>query len=163
MLLTGLVIKADESMPVEAVEFERRDLSFMHGVVGGKIEAIDTVSPGLTIWSNDESKMNGSEPNVRATLLLWASNSEWRGQDIIMGDVLVTGLPDGKGDTTGIPADVRTLIMDTARYKAEVQTHADDSWSGNQVEFTDYWVATQWAVTLSQRWTLVKEIRIIAA
>jgi hypothetical protein len=81
----------DEAATV--VEFQRGDIAAMQKLVGEYFEVVDGVSPAV-IWLSETGKIDGSPMNRRGTMFLWAADSNWRGQDVLMGDVLITGLPD---------------------------------------------------------------------
>ena len=43
-------------------------------------------------------------------MFLWAAASNWRNQDVLMGDVVITGQANEAGEITGIPEDLLHLI-----------------------------------------------------
>jgi hypothetical protein len=76
-------------------------LTFLQGCVGGYVEVIDfdVMDFSASLWLNEEGKLEGLDYNALATDLV-------RGQimphDYIAGDVVITGLPDEEGYTTGL-------------------------------------------------------------
>ena len=71
----------------------------------------------MSLWVNDNGKIEGLPLNRRATMFLWASASNWRNQDVMMGDVVITGQADESGETTGIPDELLRLITEVPEYK----------------------------------------------
>ena len=82
-----------------AVEvIEEISLKVLQGKVGGWVQAVD-LKPNLTLWCNEEGKMNGLAVNYFATEL-W--ESVYGATDIIVGDVVLTGGADDEGETLGL-------------------------------------------------------------
>lgn len=82
-----------------AVEvIEEISLKVLQGKVGGWVQAVD-LKPNLTLWCNEEGKMNGLAVNDFATEL-W--ESVYGATDIIVGDVVLTGGADDEGETLGL-------------------------------------------------------------
>jgi hypothetical protein len=69
--------------------------------VGGMIEAV-TLSDTLTLWVNEEGKLNGLPVNVFATALF---TSVFGSVDIIVGDAVLTGGADDEGETLGLSGE----------------------------------------------------------
>jgi len=85
------------------------ELSTLQSAVGGWIEAVD-VAGEMSIYLNEEGKMIGLPINYVAT---WYFDQTWgAGKDIIVGDVVFTGLPDGEGKTMGLTVEQLTGVMD---------------------------------------------------
>ncbi|SIS12144.1 DUF3846 domain-containing protein [Williamsia sterculiae] len=143
----------------ELVEWDQGDYRFIQDVVGGVFDAINLYDQGISIFVHDEGKVIGLPKNLQATLLLW-NDKVWRRNYILMGDVLVTGLPDDEGETQAVPDDLVALLFGTNEYKYEVQT-GDSSWASNQMTFDNYFAACYAAVNLEQRWTLVTDWRVV--
>jgi len=74
----------------------------MQQCVDGLIEAIDLTD--MTIYVNEEGKLYGYEPNWFASSL-WAEDlikrNAWT-HDLIVGNVIITGLPDRYGNLTSL-------------------------------------------------------------
>jgi hypothetical protein len=108
-----------EPATVVTIPAEQR-LASLQDYVGGYIEAVD-VSEVLTdngrrrvacsIFLNEEGKMQRLPVNARATDLAAITIGGWR-NDVIVGQVVVTGQPDGRGETTDVPEDVVKIISD---------------------------------------------------
>ena len=162
--IKALYIPTDIDAEVELVEFESGDLSFMQQKVGGYIQPADGDDDHpLSIWIDEDGKTRGREINRRATLLLYVANPVFIDRDILVGDALVTGLPDDiDGDTQSAPQELLDLVLNTSEYKIEVQAPGPD-WNSNQMRYDSYWEALSAAYSLSTRWTLVTAWRASAA
>lgn len=161
-MATGIVIPHEQSTPIYESRFNGlRDYQL---AVDGHIEALDLDIPASTIFANDESKILGLPLNRRATLLWWLSTPIFRHRDVICGNAVVIGQPDSEGETQSIPQDLRTLLLDRARYRVEVQTVSEtERWSGNRMVFADFFEAANWGLSLWDRWTLVTGVRVVDA
>jgi Domain of unknown function (DUF3846) len=73
--------------------------------VGGYFECI-SLNDKMDMWLNEEGKLHRMEWNPRAQALFDASFG--RGQDMVVGNVVITGGVNRKGDTQ--PLDAATLI-----------------------------------------------------
>ncbi|KIM16572.1 hypothetical protein QV65_13025 [Rhodococcus erythropolis] len=159
-----IVIPVDLDVEVDTLEFFEGDLSAMQGIVDGRFQVLELEAQKASMFVNEEGKNIGLKMNQRATMLLWLSDSVWRFQDVVAGNVFIIGPPDDEGDSTSVPQELVDLLFSTEKYKGEVTTLSDeDSWSSNNLEFTDYWDAAHSVLELSSRWQLVKEARVVAA
>jgi hypothetical protein len=100
--ITAIVIPADHEQPMRVDQLEEPDYKTYQGLVSGLIEFID-LPHGGTFCCNEESKLIGLQPNIRATGLLYLLRKEFIGADFIAGDVVLLGQPDEEGDTTSAP------------------------------------------------------------
>lgn len=74
------------------------NLENLQEAVGGLIQAVD-LSSNLTMWCNEEGKLNGLPVNPVATAM-W---TRYFGEtDVIVGNVVFTGGSDEEGETTGL-------------------------------------------------------------
>ena len=60
------------------------------------------------------------------------------------------------------PHELVTLLFDTPSYRVEIKTASSSRWFGNQLVWNDWFDAFVYAVDLSQRWTQVQEVRVVA-
>lgn len=160
------VIKAiwvpwDDDRPLTLVQFDTRDLSQFQRYVGGLIEAIDLERPDCTMFVHEEGKLLDFPINRRATYLLWAHLSRYRGLEIVAGHALITGVPDEQGDTQSVPEDLVRVLFHTGRFQYQINTLSCPAWSGNQLVFGDWEQAYRAAIALAQRWALVDHVRVI--
>jgi len=102
-----LVIPADEAEPVHAEEVDKIDLAFLQKTCGGNIEAVSVTTEDLTMYLNEEGKLDGLPRNRRATALAQGSIQY---NDYIVGSAVITGPTDEEGYDTGLSDEqVRTL------------------------------------------------------
>lgn len=73
-------------------------LAVLQDAVGGYIEAVD-LSDNLTMWVNEEGKLNGLPINPMATML-WEKHFGFT--DVIVGNVIFTGGTGSEGETLGL-------------------------------------------------------------
>jgi hypothetical protein len=78
-------------------------LATLQGAVGGWVQALD-LSDTVSLWVNEEGKMDGLEHNPYAQVF-W-DEAFGAGTDFIVGNVVLTGTPDSEGYTQGL--DERT-------------------------------------------------------
>lgn len=159
--IRGLVIPAVEVLPVKVVEFEQGDIRAIQQYVGGMFQCIDIANPFATIFCDDEAKLKGSELNRRATMLWWVHYPLSRNVDILNGDCLIIGQPDDEGDSQGVPDELVDLLLNHERWKYQVKTVGDDTWSGNQRTYSNVWGAYNDALALAERWLAVTEVRVV--
>ena len=104
-------IKALVDGTIELVEFDN-DNSYetIRDAVVGPFDCIAFPTLGVDMWINDEGKINGLELNVFATALFV---TEYGYEDIVCGDVLITGGPDSEGRTLGLTDEQGQAVIDT--------------------------------------------------
>jgi hypothetical protein len=81
-------------------------LSFLQKQVGGYIERVSSADGTVDLWVDEEGKLKSYPINNCATDLLWLLNPIFQGQDVLCGNVVLTGhkgpetasLPDGLWD-----------------------------------------------------------------
>lgn len=84
----------------------------LSNAVGGMIEAV-TLPSGITLWVNEEGKLNGLPVNKVATNLMTRAFGQQF--DILVGNVIVTGGADDEGETLGLTDEqLEMLISDLA-------------------------------------------------
>ena len=158
----GIVIPADESAPLEFRLFGQ--ITDYQEAVGGWFEAVDLEEIPASFFVNEEGKIHNLPQNRRATLMWWVNHRAVHGKDVLMGDVVLIGLPDDDGDTQDVSGEVVTLLLKTELYKYEVMTHENDSkWYGNQSRFDNYFDACNAALGLYERWSLAANVRVMSA
>jgi len=90
------------------VEFEQGEsYQMIRDAVGGIFQAIDLPTLGVTMWIHDEGKLMGLPENIFGNLF-W--RTEYGDTDRIVGPVILTGMPDAKGETTGLNAKFIALL-----------------------------------------------------
>lgn len=100
--IRALILKADSQVITEVPNFDH-SLENMQEVVGGYIEALQiqdekatTKKRNITIWLNEEGKLNGLPPNFAL------ADESGKVLDIVMGDVLITACSNETGNTLSI-------------------------------------------------------------
>lgn len=112
-VVSGLLIPVDG--PVVEIDLTSADnLEALQAAVGGWIEPIVVPSfiPGAdrsTVYVNEEGKILGLEPNMRATDFLVPGFGIAFG-DVIRGPMVVTGFDPVTGDTAELPGAVRRRV-----------------------------------------------------
>ncbi len=164
MAITAVVIPADRQVPLRKEQLEPADADAYRRLVGGYLQVVNLDRPPASMYVNEEGKLTeGLSVNRRATALLWVHNSAFRDADYIVGDAFLVGVPDAEGNDTSVPAELVKLLFETESYGIEVQVHGEESWHGNQKRFTDWFNAYMWVLGLADRWTLVREVRVVPA
>lgn len=94
----ALVIPA-QGDPYKAEIPENKELEELQRIVGGWIEYVpvhNNDEVGLSLFCNEEGKLQGLPVNLRATHYF---SFALREDDVLVGDVILMGPPDEKGDT----------------------------------------------------------------
>lgn len=158
-MVSGICVPAVAESPLEEREFA--DLKDYQTAVGGWIEAVDLPSFGVTIYANEEGLLRHLPFNSRASFLWWYHVPAARQKAMLVGDVVIVGLPDCHGNSTDVPIVVRELLLAPATYRVEVRTFDDPKWYSNQATYPDYWEALVWGMVLLERWTAAEDVRIV--
>lgn len=161
-MVTGIVIPHEIRLNVFRHEFT--DLTSYQAAVGGYIEPITIQRPPMTLFANEEGKVQNLPVNRRATCLWWLLSPGARGNDILVGDIAVVGSRGGTGSTTDLPADFINLLLAVQGFKIEVQTvNEPKEWYGNQARFVTFFEAAIYGINLAERWSQVRDVRVVAA
>jgi len=108
------VVLTTEGQQID-IEFEQdTSLKTLQDAVGGFIQCVDLL--GLTMWINEEGKIDNLPFNPFATILWEAAFGK---TDLILGDIVLTGLPDDEGNLTSIPQSFVDLVLNPSAHKAE--------------------------------------------
>jgi hypothetical protein len=106
-------IKGDNSQYGQSITGK---LSEFQEIVGGSVQAIN-LRDDLTIWVNEEGKLNGMPYNHSATLIFQAIFG--KGTDVIVGDAFFTGGVDENGNTLEISDGALSYIKKLLSSEAE--------------------------------------------
>lgn len=107
--MKALILHTDNRVEVEQDTNEFVSYATLSNAVGGYIEAV-SLPNGLTLWVNEEGKLNGLPVNEYATRLF---TSAFGAVDIIVGNAIVTGGADDEGETLGLTdKEVADLVAD---------------------------------------------------
>ena len=93
---------------------EDTSLKTLQDAVGGFIQAVDLL--GLTMWINEEGKIDDLPFNPFATILWEAAFGK---TDVILGDIVLTGLPDDEGKLTSIPQAFVDMVLTPSNHRPE--------------------------------------------
>jgi len=115
----GIAITVVEIMPhvtgTNIDPWEGEGLEALQAFVGGYIEAAPC-DDRVTIWVNEEGKLNGL-PRNRVAEMVWRLFDSYgclASGDWLAGNVLITGPADERGRTTDIPEELVEPIMEAA-------------------------------------------------
>lgn len=108
-------VTVDGQVLVLDLEKSESELATLQNAVGGWIQAVD-LKDGMSMYLNEEGKVYGLEPNPVATK--YFEDSYGVGSDVVVGDVVFTGLPDRNGDTTAITSTQLQDIINRAGARA---------------------------------------------
>ena len=107
--MKALVLTTNNTIEVEQDTDEFVSYATLSRAVGGMIEAV-TLPSGLTLWVNEEGKLDGLPVNEYATRLFV---SAFGAVDVIVGNAIITGGADDEGETLGLTdAQVAELVAD---------------------------------------------------
>jgi hypothetical protein len=105
---TIIILKTDGTKTVKTVE--SIELAFLQESVGGYIEAVELPSYGATMYVNEDGKSKGLMFNTPATELF---QGDYGKTDVIVGDVVLVGFTDAKGNDTGLTDDqIQSFLLD---------------------------------------------------
>lgn len=93
----AVILKTDGTRKV--VDFSTDSLKVLQEAVGGYIEAVQ-LKDNLTMWLNEEGKMNGLPHNENAQFYFDLAFGP--GVDFIVGNAVMTGGIDKEGETLGL-------------------------------------------------------------
>jgi len=97
-------VPLDGTEPIESREFPALD--DYPDVVGGWIESVDVPSLGGMINGIEEGLIRQLPLNIRATFLWWLDVLTARQKTMLVGDPVLVGTLDGKGESTDGPSAV---------------------------------------------------------
>ena len=95
---------------IELTEGESQ-LKVLQDAVGGWVQAVD-FTQDLTLWCNEEGKLNGLPINPMATFL-WEKYFGFT--DVICGNVIFTGGTGDEGETLGLNEETAKELRDFLR------------------------------------------------
>lgn len=177
-MVKAVFIPADIDEEVEAREAE--GFEALQAAVGGWVEAVDVPSLGVTIYINEEGRVRHLPFNSRALFLWWYYVPRDR-PAMLVGNVIVVGAPNKRGDDTDVPEPVLRLLtqdqevalllkvggdpLDLAHPATGIVlplTHGDPSWVLSSALYDDFWSAMVWAKVLQERWPAVEETKVVS-
>ena len=125
-MVRGAFVPLDYSAPIETREFA--GLDDYHDAVGGRLERVDVPALGVTIYVNEEGPIRQLPLNTRVTFLWWFHVPAARQKAMLVGDAVLVGMPDHKGDSTDLPNIVIGLTAPDHLWRIEYLTESEASW-----------------------------------
>jgi len=105
----AIIIPANPAEPIRR-ETIATDLDTCKGIVGGWLEGLPSnMDEGWVAYGNEEAKIIGLQPNIRAHQALVALGGH-NPQDLLRGNVFFVGMDDD-GDMVDAPADLLEQIL----------------------------------------------------
>lgn len=154
----GLFVPVDDAAPIEPREFAQ--LHDYQSAVGGWIEPVDIPSLGVSIYINEVGLIRQLPLNPRATFLWWFHVPAARQKALLVGDAVIVGIPNRRGDSTDVPETVLDLTSSGRRRRVEYLTESDARWRQGDVGHDDVREAIVWGMVLLERSPKVKNVRL---
>ena len=105
--MKAVKISADGAKEVVELEYGNV-LKALQEAVGGYIELVSLRHFVADLWVNEDGKMHHLAPNALATKL-W--HDEYPTAEKLLGDVIVTGPSDDKGETLGLNDEQVSFLL----------------------------------------------------
>lgn len=157
-MVKGLFVPLDDTALIEPREFS--ELDHYQSAVGGWIESVDIPLLGVTIYVNEEGLARQLPLNPRATFLWWFHVPAARQRAMLVGDAVIVGMPDRRGDSTDVPEAVLELMAPGRRWRAEYLSRSDARWRHVDVGNDDVWAAMVRGMIHLERAPDVKDVRL---
>lgn len=103
----AVVIGFDESIEVIDLDAPQGSLKVLQDAVDGWVQVVD-LSPTLSIWVNEEGKLEGLPYNGKATAIY---QERFGKVDIIVGNAVLTGGTDDEGETIGLTDEMVSKVQ----------------------------------------------------
>jgi hypothetical protein len=110
-----VVITINTNGEVAQTELSEITYKFLNESCGGYIQSV-YFSNGVSMYCNEEGKMNGLPYNHKATAL-WTK--DYGQTDLISGNVVLVGEPDDEGDDQGLTQSQIDEVMETLNNAGE--------------------------------------------
>jgi hypothetical protein len=159
-MITAIVIPADPDQPLRRQEISSTDLRTYRSLVGGSLQVVGLERPPASLYLNEGGKLLDLPVNPRATVLLWAHNYAFIGNDWIVGDAFLVGPVGRDGADTTVPEIYISLLLEAQYFRLEVQTAEDDKWHALDFEFNSVLSAYAAAIDLAHQ-RAIKEVQVI--
>lgn len=103
----AIKINTDGTLVELDLDSPEGSLKVLQTAVGGYVQAID-LTPEVTMWINEEGKLEGLPLNFHGTMF-WSATYGF-GTDQIVGDIVLTGGTDDEGDTLSLSPEAESVI-----------------------------------------------------
>lgn len=160
-MITAIVIPVDPGQPIRLQQLDPNDLDAYQQIIGGNLQIIGLDRPPAAMYLNEEGKFNQLRINPRATALAWVHNSDFRGNDVVVGPALIVGPSNRYGDDTSAPEDLADLLTNTERFRVQIWTSSDPRWTNDNQEFTDWQEAYHHALHLAETRYGIEHVRVV--
>lgn len=100
---------------------------------------------------NEEGLIRQLLLNARATFLWWFQVPTARQKTMLVGDAVLIGMPNRRGDSTDVPNAVSELTVAGRRWRIEYLTESDARWREGDVGHNDVWGAMVWGMVILER------------
>lgn len=134
-----IVIPADSEADLRIEEIERGNYLKLGDLVGGTFEVLTANDPPCSMYFNEDGRRLELEENERATLLLRTMRPEFSHEAPLVGDVLIVGHPDGRGNDTSVPEQLPTILFTAQLFAVEYQQQEGGEWTRMRSTF-DTWM-----------------------
>ncbi len=158
-MVKGLFIPADEDTSIELRDFAQ--LEDYQTAVSGFIEPVDIPSLSITIYVNEQGLLRQLPFNSRASFLWWYEVHEARQTAMLVGDVVILGIPDRHGESTDVPQSLVDTLTKGGAWRVQAKTVGDPNWHQSRATYTDYFEALVMAMVTIERWTSAVNVRIV--
>ena len=159
-MITAIVIPADSDKPLRREEVNSTDARAYRSLVGGSLQVVHLEEPAASLYVNEEGKQLDLPLNARATVLLWAHNAAFVGQDWIVGDALLVGPVGRDGADMTVPRAYESMLLDGRFFRLEVKTAEKEEWRDLNMVFDDVFNTYPLLITL-MRHKRVTGIRVV--
>lgn len=161
-MVQAIVVPADLSEPIRLEQLDKQDAGTYRRIVGGRLEAVQLTDPAAGVYFNDDGKLEELPINHRLTMLLWMHNKLFRGEDVIVGNGLIVGPPDGEGDDQDAPAELVDLLFSTEQFVVEARRPGVPGWYSTQDPLPTWIDAYRLALKLALEWSLaIADVRVV--
>lgn len=161
--ITGLLIPADDTVPIQRVGLDPADLKVLRQIIGGDLHVISVPDSPCLFTVSESTPLVRLPFNRRATVLLSALHQPWAGSDYLVGNAVITGHPDGHRRPVDVPDMLTRLLLHARLFKVEVRLDGQRGWATNAMVFADWVSAATFVIELGQRWNEVTATRIAVA
>jgi hypothetical protein len=161
-MVQAIVVPADLSKPIRLEQLDKHDAGAYRRIVGGRLEAVQLTDPAGGVYFNDEGKLQELPVNHRLTMLLWMHNKLFRGADVIVGNGLIVGPPDGEGDDQDAPGELVELLFKTAEFRVQARKADARSWHTTLDTVSEWTDAYRLALKIGLEWrNVIADVRVV--
>lgn len=161
VMVQAIVVPTNIDKPIRLEQLNQADLDAYRRIVGGNLEAIELESPRGAIYFNAEGKLEDLPVNPRLSTLLYAHNTDFRMEDVIVGPGLIVGPPDANGDDQDAPAELVELLFHTKQYRTQLKMQNYFGWFTGTELYDNWGAAYRFVVGLAIRWPAVTGVRVV--